>query len=106
VVGLAVTWLVACSAPLSTQPQSVAPLTVADCGWPNDTSIAFEGWRTEAEMGMAVSSPTRERLYWLVTADQVELTTSRGSGFSRVACAVGREGLLSWRVVPDEWSPP
>jgi hypothetical protein len=83
-----------------------APLTVDDCGWPADTAIAFQGWGTEAELGMMVSSPTGERLYWIVTAEPVEVVTSRSTGSARAACAVGEEGLLSFRTVPDDWQPP
>jgi hypothetical protein len=86
--------------------QFVLPLTLADCGWPEDTAIAFQGWGTEAELGMMVSSPTHERLYWIITAEPVELVSSQGSANVRAGCAVGEEGLLSVRTVPDDWQPP
>ena len=83
-----------------------APLSVVDCGWPVDTEVAFQGWSTEADLGMMVSSPTAETLYWIVSAQPVPLVTSQGSATVRVACAVGSEGLLSFRTVADDWDPP
>jgi hypothetical protein len=106
--------LVACSVPSpnptdsprsSIQPVA-GPLTIADCGWPPDTAIAYQGWNTEAGLGLPVSSPTGERFYWLVTADPVELVTSQGTGIVRVACAVSQDGLRSYRRVADDWEPP
>jgi hypothetical protein len=82
------------------------PLTLADCGWPKDTATVFQGWGTEAELGMMVSSPTHERLYWIITAEPVELVSSQGSGNVRAACAVGEDGLISVRTVPNSWQPP
>jgi hypothetical protein len=82
------------------------PLSVIECGWPEGTALAFEGFGTEAELDMFASSPSGERFYWLVTAQKVELSTSRGTQTVRVACSVGQEGLISWRVVPDDWSVP
>jgi hypothetical protein len=89
----------------SNQPVA-GPLTIALCGWPPNTRIAFQGWGTEADLGMMVASPTRERLYWLVTAEPVSLLTTQGTRMVRVACAVGREGLRSYRSVADDWEPP
>jgi hypothetical protein len=85
---------------------AAVPLTLADCGLADDTAIAFQGWGTEAELGMMVSSPTHERLYWIITAEPVELVSSRGSGNVRAGCAVGEDGLLSVRTVSDDWQPP
>jgi len=82
------------------------PPTVEDCGWPPEISIAFQGWATEDELGLMESSPTRERFYWLVTAEPVSMTTSQGSGTARVACFEGQDGLIGWQVVPDDWEPP
>jgi hypothetical protein len=92
----------------SIQPIQVVPgrLSIRDCGWPADTPIAFQGWATEADLGMMVDDPTQERLYWLITAERVELMTSQGSGMVRVACSVDHEGHRGYRVVPDDWRPP
>lgn len=83
-----------------------APLTLEECGWPADTDIAFEGWSTERDLGLMVSSPTQERLFWIITAEPVEILTSRDTQHARAACAIGAEGLRSLRTVPDGWQPP
>jgi len=94
--------------PAPTEPAATEPalLTAANCGWPADTIITYQGWATEAELGLMVSSPTNERMYWLITGEPVELISSQGSAEVRAACAVNGEGLRSFRRIADDWQPP
>jgi hypothetical protein len=82
------------------------PLTLTDCGWPADTELAFEGWSTEAALGLQQSHPSGSRRYWLISAEEVPFMTSRGEGMARGACSVGEDGLRSFQTIPDDWMPP
>jgi hypothetical protein len=82
------------------------PLTLEDCGWPTDTELAFEGWSTEAGLGLQKSDPTGARRYWLISEEAVPFTTTRGEGMARGACSVGEDGLRWFHVIPGDWMPP
>ena len=105
---LVVTTLVsACSSVGGTPAPSLEPpLSLSDCNWPNDTELAFEGWATEATLGMEQHSASGGQLYWLISAQPVRVVTTQGEYMARVACSLEDNGTRIWAVIPDDWTPP
>ncbi len=87
-----------------------APLSLAECGWPADVTLAFA---RSAELGQLALPDTfgpansTERVFAIVTMGRIEQHPMVGPSIvGRAGCVRGADGRLVVSSVPDDWQPP
>lgn len=88
-----------------------APLTLADCSWPDGTALAYAGWFDEAaQLGLPATfglGTGTERAFAIVSLGRVSLTPMVGPAIeARAGCLRGADGRLVVSAVPDDWRKP
>jgi hypothetical protein len=84
---------------------SNAPLTPADCDWPDSSALAFAGWATLAQLNASQLGDPSDRVFAIVTRDPVD--TNQHDGFvahSRALCARLRDGSIGQIIIADDWT--
>ena len=101
--------LAACQAAPVALPRN-APVTLAACGWPEGTPLAFAGLTElrRANLPATFGDPTSDELaYVVVTRDRIEQVPMIGHPVAgRGACVRRSDGSLVVGIVPDGWQPP
>jgi hypothetical protein len=98
----------AAPSPLPVPLPSDAPLTLAECGWPVETPLAFARWAELGQLGLRTTSVSdAERVFVAVTMTRVEQRPMIGPiRLARWSCVRQADGLLAVFAVPDDWQPP
>jgi hypothetical protein len=116
VAGLVLAALLASGCGVAPTPSPVAlpadaPLTFADCGWPDGTALAYAGWFDEAAQ---LSLPATfglgngtERAFAIVSLGRITQHPMVGPDIvARGGCVRRADGRLVVSTVPDDWRKP
>ena len=87
-----------------------APVSLADCGWPNGTPLAFAEWVDEpgqAGLPDTFRLVSGERAFVIVTLGKISQQPMVGSAIvARGACVRFPDGHTTVGAVPDDWQVP